>query len=64
LCWLTLSIFKLIGVIIYYSLQAKYRLGAVRVVLAIAIFGKGFLPITLIGLLPLVALIQIVEDFS
>lgn len=37
---------------------------AVKVVLAIAIFGKGFLPITVIGLLALVALIQIVEDFS
>lgn len=52
------------GVIRYCTLRAKYRLGAVRVVLALAIFGSCFLPITVIGLLALVALIQIVEDFS
>lgn len=64
LCWLTLGVLHRLGVIRYCKIRARYRFGAVPIVLAIAIFGSSFLPITVIGLLALIALIQIVEDFS
>lgn len=64
LCWLTLGILHRLGVIRYCKIRAKYRIGAVPVVLAIALFGSSLLPIAVIGLLALVCVVQVVQDFS
>ncbi|MBD0301170.1 MAG: low temperature requirement protein A, partial [Tolypothrix sp. T3-bin4] len=64
LCWLTLGILHRLGVIRYCKIRAKYRIAAVPIVLAIAIFGSSLLPIAVIGLLALVCLVQVVQDFS
>jgi low temperature requirement protein LtrA len=64
LCWLTIGILHRLGVIRYCKIRFKYRIGAAATVLAIAFFGKGLLPVAVIGLITLVSAIQIVQDLS
>jgi low temperature requirement protein LtrA len=64
LCWLTIGILHRLGVIRYCKTRAKYRLGAVPVLLAIAFFGKGLLPVAVIGLVATVCIVQVIQDMS
>lgn len=64
LCWLSIGILHRLGVIRYCKIRAKYRIAAVPVVLAIAFFGKGLLPVAVIGLVAVVCIVQVVQDTS
>jgi low temperature requirement protein LtrA len=64
LCWVTIGILHRLGIIRYCKIRFKYRTGAAVVVLAIAFFGKGLLPVAVIGLLAIVCIIQIIQDLS
>ncbi|WP_414581356.1 low temperature requirement protein A [Scytonema sp. PCC 10023] len=64
LCYLTLGILHRIGVIRYCKIRAKFRIGAAPIILAIAIFGKGLLPVAVIGLVAVVSAVQVVQDLS
>ncbi|BBD69935.1 low temperature requirement A [Nostoc commune NIES-4072] len=50
------------GVIRYCKVRSQYRLGGAVVLLAIAIFGKGLLPVAVIGLVAVVSAVQVVQD--
>jgi low temperature requirement protein LtrA len=62
LCYLSLGILHRMGVILYCKIRTKYRIGAAVVVLAIAIFGKGLLPVAVIGLVAVVCVVQVLQD--
>ncbi|WP_193196807.1 low temperature requirement protein A [Nostoc sp. MG11] len=62
LCLLALSILHRFGVIRYCKIRSQYRLGGAVLLVAIAIFGKGLLPVTVIALVALVAAVQVVQD--
>ncbi|MDZ8108295.1 MAG: low temperature requirement protein A [Nostoc sp. DedQUE12a] len=62
LCSLAVSILHRFGVIRYCKIRSKYRLAGAVVLIAIAIFGKGLLPITIIALVALVSALQVVQD--
>lgn len=64
LCWFALGILHRTGVIRYCKIRTKYRFGAAVAVLALAIFGKGLLPVVIIGLTALVGVVQVVQDLS
>ncbi|RCJ24572.1 low temperature requirement protein A [Nostoc sp. ATCC 43529] len=62
LCSLAVSILHTFGVIRYCKIRSKYRLAGAVVLIAIASFGKGLLPITIIALVALVSALQVVQD--
>lgn len=64
LCYLSLAILHRLGVIRYCKIRAKYRIGAAPIMLAIAFFGKGLLPVALIGLVAVVCVVQVVQDLA
>lgn len=62
LCSLAVSIIHRFGVICYCKIRSQYRLGGAVLLLAIAIFGKGLLPVAVIGLVAVVSAGQVVQD--
>lgn len=64
LCYLALGILHSTGVLRYCKIRTKYRIGGAMVVLLIAIFGKGLLPVTLCGLVAAVSAVQVVQDLT
>ncbi|MDF5710085.1 MAG: low temperature requirement protein A [Nostoc sp. S4] len=62
LCSLAVSILHRFGMIRYCQIRSQYRFGGAVVLLAIAIFGKGLLPVTVIGLVAVVSALQVVQD--
>ncbi|MBW4677916.1 MAG: low temperature requirement protein A [Desmonostoc geniculatum HA4340-LM1] len=62
LCSLAVSILHRFGVIRYCKIRSQYRLGGAVVLVAIAIFGKGLLPVTVIALVALISVLQVVQD--
>lgn len=62
LCLITLGILHRTGVIRYCKIRSKYRNGAAVVLVIIAIFGKGLLPLAVIALVAFVCAIQVVQD--
>ncbi|MBD2678582.1 MULTISPECIES: low temperature requirement protein A [Nostoc] len=62
LCSLAVSILHRFGVIRYCKIRSKYRLAGAVVLMAIAIFGKGLLPIAVITLVALVSALQVIQD--
>ncbi|MBD2517603.1 low temperature requirement protein A [Nostoc sp. FACHB-973] len=62
LCSLAVSILHRFGVIRYCQIRSQYRLGGAVVLVAIAIFGKGLLPVVVITLVALVSALQVVQD--
>ncbi|MBG1268877.1 low temperature requirement protein A [Nostoc sp. WHI] len=62
LCSLAVSILHRFGVIRYCKIRSNYRLGGAVVLLAIAILGKGLLPIVVIALVAVVSVAQVVQD--
>ncbi|MGF2039148.1 MAG: low temperature requirement protein A [Nostoc sp. CmiVER01] len=61
-CSLAVSLLHRFGVIRYCKIRSQYRLGGAVVLLAIAIFGKGLLPVAVIGLVAVVSAVQVVQD--
>ncbi|MBN3870501.1 MULTISPECIES: low temperature requirement protein A [unclassified Nostoc] len=62
LCSLSVSILHRFGVIRYCKIRSQYRLGGAVVLLAIAILGKGLLPVAVIALVAVVSAGQVVQD--
>ncbi|BAY75325.1 low temperature requirement A [Nostoc linckia NIES-25] len=62
LCSLSVGILHQFGVIRLCKIRSKYRLGGAAVLIAIAFFGKGLLPIAVIALVALVSALQVVQD--
>ncbi|MEI1375201.1 MAG: low temperature requirement protein A [Nostoc sp.] len=62
LCSLAVSILHRFGVIRYCKIRSQYRLGGAVVLLAIAILGKGLLPVAIIALVAVVSAGQVVQD--
>ncbi len=62
LCSLAISILHRYGVIRYCKIRSRYRLWGAVVLLAIAIFGKGLLPIAVITLVAVVSVVQVLQD--
>lgn len=62
LCSLAVSILHRFGVIRYCKIRSQYRLGGAVVLLAIAILGKGLLPVAVIALVAVVSAGQVVQD--
>ncbi|MEH2437945.1 MAG: low temperature requirement protein A [Nostoc sp.] len=62
LCSLAISLLHRFGVIRYCKVRSQYRLGGAVVLLVIAIFGKGLLPVVVIGLVAVVSAVQVVQD--
>ncbi|RAM53238.1 MAG: low temperature requirement protein A [Hapalosiphonaceae cyanobacterium JJU2] len=62
LCYLALGILHRVGVIRYCKIRFQFRGVAAIVVIAIAFFGKGLLPIAVIGLVSLVCVVQVAQD--
>ncbi|MBH8562561.1 low temperature requirement protein A [Nostoc sp. CENA67] len=62
LCSLSVSILHRYGVLRYCKIRSQYRLVSAGVLLAIAIFGQGLLPVAIISLVALVSAAQVVQD--
>ncbi|MEH1839396.1 MAG: low temperature requirement protein A [Nostoc sp.] len=62
LCSLAVSLLHRFGVICYCKIRFQFRLGGAVVLIAIAIFGKGLLPVAVIGLVAVVSAMQVVQD--
>jgi low temperature requirement protein LtrA len=62
LCYLALGILHRTGVIRYCKIRSKYRIGTTVAVIAIALFGKGLLPVAVIGLVTIPCAVQVVQD--
>ncbi|MFN6496300.1 MAG: low temperature requirement protein A [Nostoc sp. DedQUE01] len=62
LCSLAVGILHKFGVIRYCQIRSKYRLAGAVVLIAIALFGKGLLPIAVIALVAVVSALQVVQD--
>jgi len=62
LCSLAVSILHRFGVIRYCKIRSKHRFGGAVVLLAIAILGKGLLPVAVIALVAVVSVVQVVQD--
>ncbi|MEH1843657.1 MAG: low temperature requirement protein A [Nostoc sp.] len=62
LCSLAVGILHRFGVIRYCKIRSQYRLGGAVVLLAIAILGKGLLPVGVIALVAIVSAGQVVQD--
>ena len=62
LCFLAVSILHRFGLIRYCKIRSQFRFGGAVVLLAIAILGKGLLPVTVIALVAVVSVVQVVQD--
>jgi low temperature requirement protein LtrA len=62
LCFLSLAILHRTGIIFYCKARTKHRLGAVAVLIALAIAGKTLLPIVVIAIVAFVCAIQVFLD--
>ncbi|WP_315788702.1 low temperature requirement protein A [Fischerella sp. JS2] len=62
LCYLALGILHRVGVIRYCKIRSQFRGVGAIVVMAIAIFGKGLLPVTVIGLVAVACVAQVAQD--
>jgi len=62
LCSLALGILHRFGIIRYCKIRSKYRFGGAVLLVAIAIFGKGLLPVAVIALVAVVCSLQVVQD--
>ncbi|MFN6566001.1 low temperature requirement protein A [Dendronalium sp. ChiSLP03b] len=62
LCLLAIGILHKFGVIRYCKIRSKYRFAGAGVLLLIAIFGKGLLPVFVIALVAVVSSVQVVQD--
>jgi low temperature requirement protein LtrA len=62
LCFLSLGILHRTGVIRYCKLRTKQRLGAVAVLLTLAVAGTNLLPVTVIAIVSVVCAIQVLLD--
>jgi low temperature requirement protein LtrA len=62
LCYLALAILHRVGVIRYCKIRSQFRGAGGIVVMAIAIFGKGLLPVTVIGLVAVACVVQVAQD--
>ncbi len=62
LCLLAISVLHRTGVIRYCKIRSQYRLVGAAVMLAIAIFGKGLLPVTVIMVVAVVSAVQVIQD--
>lgn len=62
LCSLSISILHRYGVLRYCQIRSQYRLASAGLLLAIAIFGKGLLPVMVISLVAVVSAVQVVQD--
>ena len=64
LCYLALAALHKTGVIYQCNSRTKHRLFAAAVILAIAAFGNGLLPVTVISAIALIGIIQVWLDAS
>ncbi|BAZ15985.1 low temperature requirement A [Calothrix sp. NIES-4071] len=64
LCWLALAILHRTGVIRYCKMRAKYRLCGAVAATALLFFGKGLLPVVVIGIIAGIAIFQVVQDLT
>lgn len=64
LCFLALAMLHRTGAILYCKIRTKYRLIAAALILGIGIFGVGWLPIVVIGLVAFVCATQVVQDLT
>ncbi|BAZ69874.1 MAG: low temperature requirement protein A [Pelatocladus maniniholoensis HA4357-MV3] len=62
LCYLALGILHRVGVIRYCKIRSQFRGVAAMIVIAIAFFGKGLLPVAVIGLVTVVCVVQVAQD--
>jgi len=62
LCSLAVGILHRYGVIRYCKIRSLYRVGGAVVLVAIAFFGKGLLPIAVIALVAVVSAVQVIQD--
>ncbi|HEY9729472.1 MAG TPA: low temperature requirement protein A [Chroococcales cyanobacterium] len=62
LCFLSLAILHRTGIIFYCKARTKHRLGAVAVLITLAIAGKTLLPIVVIAIVAVVCAIQVFLD--
>ncbi|MBW4564455.1 MAG: low temperature requirement protein A [Mojavia pulchra JT2-VF2] len=62
LCLLAIGILHRFGVIRYCKIRSQYRFGGAVVLLFVAIFGKGLLPVLVIAVVALVAVVQVAQD--
>ncbi|MGD2183521.1 low temperature requirement protein A [Lusitaniella coriacea] len=62
LCCFALSILHRTGVIFYCKARTKHRLGAVAILLAVAIAGNNLLPLSAIAIVAIVCIAQVILD--
>ncbi|KOP25178.1 low temperature requirement protein A [Hapalosiphon sp. MRB220] len=62
LCYLALGILHRVGVIRYCKIRSQFRGVAAIITIAIAFFGKGLLPVAVIGLVTVVCVVQVAQD--
>jgi low temperature requirement protein LtrA len=62
LCSLSISILHRYGVLRYCKIRSQYRLASGGVLIAIAIFGQGLLPVVVISVVAVVSVVQVVQD--
>ncbi|WP_427159947.1 low temperature requirement protein A [Aliinostoc sp. HNIBRCY26] len=62
LCLTAISILHNFGVIRYCKIRSQYRIIGAILLVAIAIFGKGLLPIAVITLVVVVVAVQVIQD--
>ncbi|MBD2435305.1 low temperature requirement protein A [Nostoc sp. FACHB-110] len=62
LCSFAVAILHRYGVIRYCKIRSLYRFSGALVLIAIAIIGKGLLPVAVIALVALVSAVQVIQD--
>lgn len=62
ICLSAISILHRFGVIRYCKIRSQYRLVGASVLLLLAIFGKGLLPILVIAIVAVVLAVQVIQD--
>lgn len=62
LCLIAISILHNFGVIRYCKIRSQYRLGGAVLLLAIAFFGKGLLPMMIIAIVAAIVAVQVIQD--
>ncbi|MBH8572437.1 low temperature requirement protein A [Nostocaceae cyanobacterium CENA369] len=62
ICLSAIGILHRFGVIRYCKIRSQYRLVGASVLLLLAIFGKGLLPILVIALVAVVVAVQVIQD--
>ncbi len=64
LCYLALAALHKTGVIYACNSRTQHRLFAAAVMMAIAVFGRGLLPVSVMSAIALVGIVQVVLDMS